>query len=173
MAQFQVEGRVIRITDPEEITTERGLIKKRFLVIQTEETFPKMMAFVAFDRIAEGLSQVKPGDKIKVIFAIESREYNNRWYTDLRLRDVRIIQEKSIIGGPVSTAASEGIASEPVGTEPVNTEHDLEEDFFTEDSSTETDTSIDDFETEDSFEDNEEELFTDDDTEKEDDDLPF
>lgn len=57
--------------------------RKRDYVLETMETYPKKVAFNFFnDRIDQFPLNV--GDEIKLSFDIDSREYNGRWYVEIR-----------------------------------------------------------------------------------------
>lgn len=57
---------------------------KRDFVIETTDSFPKKICLSAWgDKTAE-LTGVGVGETIKVSFDVASREYNGKWYTDLR-----------------------------------------------------------------------------------------
>lgn len=57
--------------------------KKQEYVLETQETYPKKVCFNLFgDRIDQNPVQI--GDEVTVSFDLESREFNGRWYTDVR-----------------------------------------------------------------------------------------
>lgn len=57
--------------------------RKREYVLETQETYPKKVCFNLFgDRIDQYPMTV--GETVTVSFDLESREYNGRWYTDVR-----------------------------------------------------------------------------------------
>jgi len=57
--------------------------KKREYVLETQETYPKKVFFNFFgDRVDQYPLQV--GQVVKISFDIDSREYNGRWYVDVR-----------------------------------------------------------------------------------------
>ncbi len=57
---------------------------KRDFVIETIDAFPKKICLSAWgDKTAE-LTGVGVGEMVKVSFDVSSREYNGKWYTDLR-----------------------------------------------------------------------------------------
>jgi len=57
--------------------------KKREYVLETFESYPRKIHFDFFGEKADQF-QLQVGQNIKLSFDIESREYNGRWYTDLR-----------------------------------------------------------------------------------------
>ncbi len=57
---------------------------KQEFVIETQEQYPrKVMISVMGDKVNE-LQKFAVGNEIKASLNIESREYNGRWYTDVR-----------------------------------------------------------------------------------------
>ncbi len=58
---------------------------KGAFVVETEEQFPKKVHFTVWgENMVKTLDSIKEDDQIKVYFSVESREYNERWYTDLK-----------------------------------------------------------------------------------------
>lgn len=57
--------------------------KKHEYVLETQETYPKKVHFDFFGDNADRY-QLNVGDDVTLSFDIESREYNGRWYTDIR-----------------------------------------------------------------------------------------
>lgn len=57
--------------------------RKREYVLETLDTYPKKVCFNFFgERIDQYPLEV--GQVVKLFFDLESREYNGRWYTDVR-----------------------------------------------------------------------------------------
>ena len=61
-----------------------GKWEKQEFVIETEDQFPKKVCISLWGDKIKSLEDVSEGDKITVSVNIESREYNERWYTDVR-----------------------------------------------------------------------------------------
>ncbi len=58
--------------------------EKQEFVIETEEQYPKKVCISVWgDRVRE-LEKFQEGDVVIASVNIESREYNERWYTDIR-----------------------------------------------------------------------------------------
>jgi maltodextrin utilization protein YvdJ len=81
---LELTGKVFKIK--EEVTGEgrNGVWKKREFAITTDEEYPKNVAFTAWGDKADKAAKLKIDETIKVYFNAESREYNDRFYTDLR-----------------------------------------------------------------------------------------
>lgn len=77
-------GKLIAILPEQSGQTERGPWTRGGFVIETEEQYPKKIAFTLFN---ESVGLIKPfqlGNVLRVQFSANSREYEGRWYTDLR-----------------------------------------------------------------------------------------
>lgn len=57
---------------------------KRDFVIETIDSFPKKICLSAWGDKTSELTGIGIGEMIKVSFDVQSREYNGKWYTDLR-----------------------------------------------------------------------------------------
>jgi hypothetical protein len=82
---MEITGKIIAVLP------ERGGISKtgnewktQEYVIETHEQFPKKVCFNVFgaDKIAQ--FNIQAGDELTVSFDINAREYNGRWYNDIR-----------------------------------------------------------------------------------------
>lgn len=81
---MEIQGRIIHVALPTSGTSSRGEWTSQDYVIETEERYPRKMCFNIFgeDKIREANIQV--GDKLKVHFDIDAREYQGRWYNSIR-----------------------------------------------------------------------------------------
>ena len=63
----------------------KGAWVKQEFVIETQENFPRKVCFSLWgaDKVGE-LEGFQDGETLKVSFNLESRAYNERWYTDAR-----------------------------------------------------------------------------------------
>ena len=59
--------------------------KQEFVIEFQEGNFPSKACFSVWgaDKVKD-LEKYQPGDQIKVAFNVSSREFNGKWYTDLR-----------------------------------------------------------------------------------------
>ncbi len=94
---LRIEGRVSQITPIEEGQGARGPWKKRLLIIDTLEQFPRKVAFAVWNERAEALDSLRPGERVVVDFSVESREYNGRWYTDARAFAIKVVKEEDVV----------------------------------------------------------------------------
>ena len=84
------------------------------LVIETQGEYPKKMCFEVFgeERIKEFNIQVM--DTLTVSFDIDAREYNGRWYNDIRAWRVVPAQSVAPVAPTVAPAAPEAVIPAPV-----------------------------------------------------------
>ena len=83
---MEITGKIIAAGEPRGGTSARtgNSWKVQEFVIETHEQYPHRCMFSVFgeDRLKEFNIQV--GDELTVSFDIDAREYNGRWYNDLR-----------------------------------------------------------------------------------------
>ena len=83
---LEIDGKVIQVL-PEEsgVGAASGREwRKRNFVIETFGDYPKKVCLSAWNDRVDAVNNMKMGDLLKISFSAESREYNERWYTDLR-----------------------------------------------------------------------------------------
>lgn len=59
--------------------------KQDFIFETTDSQYPKKACFQAWGDKIDAILKFAIGDEIKVSFNIESRDYNDKWYNDLRV----------------------------------------------------------------------------------------
>ncbi|MBL7812845.1 MAG: DUF3127 domain-containing protein [Bacteroidetes bacterium] len=84
---MDITGKVIQILPKQTGQGKNGTWEKQDYVIETEGRYPKKLCFNLWgDKINS--FNLKDGDQIQVKFDLESREYNGRWYTEVRAWDI-------------------------------------------------------------------------------------
>jgi hypothetical protein len=81
---FEINCKLIESLPVQTGEGARGPWTKQTFIAETIETYPKKIAFLAFNEPVQQLKTIHPGTTMKVNFRVESREYNGRWYTDIR-----------------------------------------------------------------------------------------
>ncbi len=81
---LEIEGKLIQILPEQTGSGQRGNWIKQDFVLETSEQYPKKICFSAWGDKTDALKQMVPGETVIVSFNPESREYNGKWYTDLR-----------------------------------------------------------------------------------------
>ncbi len=87
---MEITGKLIQLLPNVEGESARGHWVRGGFVIETGDDYPRKVAFTAFgeERIAM-VQNVPMGSMVQVTFTPESREFNERWYTDLRASRVQ------------------------------------------------------------------------------------
>ena len=83
---MELEGRIARKLNVQTGTSARGAWSKQEFVLEYQEgNFPTQVCMNVWgeDKVRE-LDKYQVGDKVKISFNLSSREYNGRWYTDVR-----------------------------------------------------------------------------------------
>lgn len=84
-------------------SSARGPWSKQDFVVETVETYPKKICMNVWgaDKVAE-LGGFNPGEALTVSVNIESREFQGRWYTDVRAwRIQRDLPEQQAYAAPM------------------------------------------------------------------------
>jgi hypothetical protein len=87
MANLELEGKITVKLSPQSGQSARGQWARQDFVIEyMDGSFPTSACFSAWgeDKVRE-LDRFKVGDSVKVSFNVRGREYNGRWYNDLRI----------------------------------------------------------------------------------------
>lgn len=82
---LEITGRLIKKLPIQSGTSTKGEWKKQEFVLETQENFPKKICMNVWgaDKVEE-LAGYGEGEILKISVNIESREFNQRWYTDVR-----------------------------------------------------------------------------------------
>ncbi|MCC5936137.1 MAG: DUF3127 domain-containing protein [Lunatimonas sp.] len=81
---MELNGKVIQALDEQSGNGRNGVWKKRDYVIETGGNYPKKVCVTVWgDKIDQFGLQV--GDEVNLGIEIESREYNGKWYTDIKV----------------------------------------------------------------------------------------
>jgi hypothetical protein len=84
IANMEISGKIVKINEPISGKSARGDWKKQEVIIETEEQYPRQVCLYNWNDKAD-ISKLKPNDKITASINIESREYNDRWFTDVKI----------------------------------------------------------------------------------------
>ncbi|WP_341227575.1 DUF3127 domain-containing protein [uncultured Arcticibacterium sp.] len=101
---MEISGNIVQVLPLQSGEGKNGTWRKQDFVIETEGTYPKKVCVSMWgDKINENL--IKAGTTVTASIEVESREYNGRWYTDVRAWKLE---------GQAASAPPEGPASAPV-----------------------------------------------------------
>lgn len=87
---MEITGKLIQLLPNVEGESARGHWVRGGFVIETGDDYPRKVAFTLFgeERIAM-VQNIPMGTMVQVTFNPESREFNEKWYTDLRASRVQ------------------------------------------------------------------------------------
>ena len=80
---MEINGKIIQLLEEKSGQSAKGTWRKQEYVLETDGQYPKKICFMVWsDKIDE--FAIKEGENLVVSIDIESREYNGRWYTDVK-----------------------------------------------------------------------------------------
>lgn len=98
---MEITGRIIQLLPLQSGQGKNGVWRKQDYIIEFGGQYPKKVCFNIWgDKI--DTFQLKEGEEVKVEFDIESREFNGRWYTDVRAWNVSRLTQTA--GAPQNLA---------------------------------------------------------------------
>jgi hypothetical protein len=82
---MEVQGTLKQILPIESGESKSGKTwQKQTIIIETQETYPKLIAVEVSEKALSRLQDYSIGQTITCSINIESREYNGRWFTAVR-----------------------------------------------------------------------------------------
>ena len=80
---MELSGKIIQLLPEKSGESARGPWRKQEYILETDGEYSKQICFMAWsDKIDE--FAIQEGEKLIVSIDLESREYNGRWYTDVK-----------------------------------------------------------------------------------------
>ena len=80
---MHIQGKVIRVYDVQVGESQRGTWKKREFILETYAKIPKKVCMVLKGELVDSI-QINEGESLRVSIDIESREFKEKWYTEVR-----------------------------------------------------------------------------------------
>ena len=128
---MEITGKIIVACEPRGGVSQRtgNNWKMQEFVIETHEQYPKKCMFSVFgeDRLRDFNIQV--GDELTVSFDIDAREYNGRWYNDLRAWRVARVDPNAVAAAATPAAVAAAVPAPNATAAPAapaaSTEDDL------------------------------------------------
>ena len=92
---MEIQGKIIAVLPERSGVSQRGEWKAQTFVIETQEQYPKKLAFDVFgaDRIAN--FDIHLGEVINVSFDIDAREYQGRYFNQIRAWNVNKVSQQA------------------------------------------------------------------------------
>jgi Protein of unknown function (DUF3127). len=113
---MQITAKLSQLLPLQTGTGKNGPWKKQDIIVETEAAYPKKICISIWgDKI--DASQLQPGNQLKIDFDLESREFNGRWYTDVKAWKIEVAS------GSAPAVSDEGVTKAGMGA--VKEEDDL------------------------------------------------
>ena len=84
---MEISGKIIAVLEEKSGEGKSGTWRSQDAVIETVEQYPKK---IAFNMYGDKIVQVQIGQEATVSFDIESKEFNGRWFTNLKAWKVEV-----------------------------------------------------------------------------------
>ncbi len=92
---MEITGKIIEILPERSGESARGAWRKQEYVMEVEGQYSKKICFMAWgDKIDE--FSIRQGESVVASVDLESREYNGRWYTDVKAWRVSRAEDPNI-----------------------------------------------------------------------------
>jgi hypothetical protein len=80
---MQLTGKLVQVLPAQTGQSKNGEWRKQEIVLETDGQYPKKVCVSVWGDRLQNI-RLEPGDVLTVDFDLESREYNGRWYTDVK-----------------------------------------------------------------------------------------
>ncbi len=94
-------GVVYRVLPVQSGTSARGQWQKQEVVFELPDEFSRKVCVTFFGDRVQDAASLQVGEKVNVSVNIESREYNGRWYTDVRAWRIQKAQPEQPAAAPI------------------------------------------------------------------------
>ncbi len=94
-------GVVYRVLPVQSGTSARGQWQKQEVVFELPDEFSRKVCVTFFGDRVQDAATLQVGEKVNVSVNIESREYNGRWYTDVRAWRIQKAQPEQPAAAPI------------------------------------------------------------------------
>ena len=81
---LEIEGTLVKVLPEKSGEGKNGRWLKQDFIMETNDKFPKQVCISLWNDKAKELEQFNEGDAIKAGINIESREFREKWYTDVK-----------------------------------------------------------------------------------------
>lgn len=86
---MELQGKIIKVFQEKSGEGKKGLWRKQDYILETPGDYPKKVCFCMWGDLIDQ-SSLSVGDQITASIEIESREYNEKWYTDIKVWKVSV-----------------------------------------------------------------------------------
>lgn len=118
---MELTGKIIAVMEPRGGVSARtgNTWKTQEYVLEVPGQYPKRCLFNVFGEDRINQFNIQNGDELTIQFDIDAREYNGRWYNDIRAYNV-IRGQQPVPGAQPVAAPSEATSPFPPAQEPAS-----------------------------------------------------
>jgi hypothetical protein len=81
---MEINGKIVQVMAEQSGNGRNGVWRKKDYILETDGNYPKKVALAVWgDKIDQ--FNLQQGDQVNAGIEIESREYNGKWYTDVKV----------------------------------------------------------------------------------------
>ncbi|MFA8298976.1 MAG: DUF3127 domain-containing protein [Hyphomicrobiales bacterium] len=92
---LEITGRIFQKLDEVSGEGRNGTWKKQEFILETEDQYPKKVCIGTWGDKVDIVKSLSLGEKVTASINVESREYNGRWYTDVRAWRIEKVAEQA------------------------------------------------------------------------------
>ena len=81
---MNISGKILTILPEARGEGKNGPWSRQDFIIETSDQYPKKVCVSVWNNKIR-ISELKPGDTVDLDITVESREFNGRWYTDVKV----------------------------------------------------------------------------------------
>ncbi len=125
---LEITGKVQQILEVQSGEGRNGPWQKGGFVLEMGDNFPKSVCCTAWGDLIGQVQALQSGDMVKASIDLQSREYNGRWYTDVKVWRLEKLTTEPIEGGnpgPSTPPPPAPPAEAPAADTTNNSEDDL------------------------------------------------
>lgn len=126
---MELKGKVVDILPEEKGQGRNGEWRKQSYIFETQEQYPKKVCAEVWGDKIDGFN-IKQGEELTAKINIDSREYNGKWYTNVKIWSVDRASDGNVGGVPNAQndympPQSSGSPSGPQETPPPSEDDEL------------------------------------------------
>ena len=90
---MNIKAKLIQLLPLQTGMGKNGQWRKQDIIVETDGQYPKKISISIWgDKINE--KQLQIGNQLNIDFELESREFNGKWYTDIRAWKIVSVEDK-------------------------------------------------------------------------------
>lgn len=86
---MELVGKITEIGQVESGSSDKGPWQKQTIVLITLEQNPQYVAFTAMGKRQEEIGKCTIGQVVRIRFGVSSRKFQDRWFSDLQLWEIK------------------------------------------------------------------------------------